>query len=301
MWLLLSFLSAVLLGFYDVAKKRSLQGNAVLPVLFLNTLFSFLVFLPLILLSLNGSHLLEGTILYLPKAPLRAHMFIFLKSLLVLSSWILGYIGMKHLPLSIVGPVNATRPVMVLLGALLIFGEQLNLLQWIGVLLAILSFFLLSLSGRKEGIDFLRSPWAWCVVGAAVLGAVSGLYDKYLLSLLGLPAVMVQAWNNFYQVLVMGPVLLLLWYPQRKNSPFQWRWSILLISLFICAADFTYFTSLSLDDSMVSVVSMVRRSSVAVSFLYAALVLKEKNLKSKTLDLLLVLLGLVFLALGSAS
>ena len=40
MWLLLAFLSATLLGFYDVFKKKSLKDNAVLPVLFLNTFFS---------------------------------------------------------------------------------------------------------------------------------------------------------------------------------------------------------------------------------------------------------------------
>ena len=41
MWLLLAFLSAALLGFYDAFKKKSLRGNAVLPVLFLNTLFDY--------------------------------------------------------------------------------------------------------------------------------------------------------------------------------------------------------------------------------------------------------------------
>ena len=51
MWLLLAFLSAALLGFYDVFKKQSLKDNAVIPVLFLNTLFSSLIFLPFIVLS----------------------------------------------------------------------------------------------------------------------------------------------------------------------------------------------------------------------------------------------------------
>ena len=83
--------------------------------------------------------------------------------------------------LTIVGPINATRPVMTLVGALLIFGERLNVYQWIGVLMAIISFFMLSRSGKKEGIDFKHDKWIWFVVLAAVLGAVSGLYDKYLM------------------------------------------------------------------------------------------------------------------------
>ena len=63
------------------------------------------------------------------------HKYIVLKAFIVLTSWVLGYFGMKHLPLTIVGPINATRPVMVLVGALLFFGERLNLWQWAGVML----------------------------------------------------------------------------------------------------------------------------------------------------------------------
>ena len=62
------------------------------------------------------------------------------ESVIVLSSWILGYFGMKNLPITIVGPINATRPVMVLVGALVVFGERLNFYQWIGVLMAVFSF-----------------------------------------------------------------------------------------------------------------------------------------------------------------
>ena len=298
MWLLLAFLSAALLGFYDAFKKHSLRDNAVLPVLFLNTVFSSLVFLPFILVSAFAPSLLSHCeLLYVPISGWEVHKFILLKSAIVLSSWIFGYFGMKHLPLTIVGPINATRPVMVLLGAMLLFGERLNLYQWIGVLLAVLSFFLLSRSGKKEGIDFKHNKWILFIVLAAVTGAVSGLYDKYLMKQLN--PMLVQSWYNVYQVFIMCPIILLLWYPKRKEStPFHWKWTILGISLFLCAADFVYFYALSLDDSMISIVSMVRRGSVVVSFLFGALFFREKNLKSKAVDLLLVLIGMFFLYLG---
>ena len=57
--------------------------------------------------------------------------------------------------------------------------------------------------------------------------------------------------------------------------------------------------ALTFDDAMISIVSMIRRGSVVVSFLFGALVFHEKNLRSKAFDLLLVLLGMVFLWLGS--
>lgn len=299
MWILLAFLSATLLGFYDVFKKKSLKDNAVLPVLFLNTVFSSLIFLPFILISAFApSWLSQQEMLFVPVSGWEVHRFILLKSFIVLSSWIFGYFAMKHLPLTIVGPINATRPVMVLVGAMLFFGERLNLYQWVGVLLAILSLFLLSCSGKKEGIDFKRNKWIFFLVLAAVAGAVSGLYDKYLMK--QLPPMLVQSWYNVYQVFIMCPVLLLLWWPLRKSTtPFRWNWAIPLISLFLCAADFAYFYALSYDDSMISIVSMVRRGSVLVSFLFGAWVFREKNLKSKAIDLLLVLIGMIFLYLGT--
>lgn len=299
MWLLLAFCSAALLGFYDVFKKKSLVNNAVLPVLGLNTLFSSLIFLPLILISHFRPELLQDTLFFVPDTGgWEVHKFILLKSLIVLSSWVLGYFGMKHLPLTLVGPINATRPVMTLVGALLIFGERLNLYQWIGVLMAILSFFMLSCSGKKEGIDFTHNRWIWFIILAAVLGAASGLYDKYLMGKFN--NMVIQSWYNIYQLFIMGGVLLMLWLPKRKTTtPFHWSWCIILISIFLSAADFVYFYALSMEDSMISIVSMVRRGSVVVSFLFGALIFREKNMKSKAIDLVLVLIGMFFLYLGS--
>lgn len=296
--LYLAFLSAALLGIYDTFRKQSLKDNAVLPVLFLNTIFLSLMFLPFILVSTFSPRVLEGSIFFVPQAGWEVHRYILLKSCIVLSSWIFGYFATKHLPLTIIGPINATRPVMVLIGALLLFGERLNLYQWIGVTLAIISFFLLSRSGKKEGIDFKHNRWIFLLVMAAVMGAVSGLYDKYLMKQFA--PMLVQSWYNIYQVFIMCPIILLLWYPQRKKStPFQWRWTIPCISLFLGAADFAYFYALSYPDAMISVISMIRRGSVVVSFACGAMVFHEKNLKSKIVDLILVLIGMFFLYLGS--
>lgn len=297
MWLALAFLSAALLGLYDVSKKQALRDNAVIPVLFLNTLFSSLIFLPFIILS-GATSVLDGTMVYVPTCGWEVHRYVLLKSFIVLASWLFGYFGMKHLPITIVGPINATRPVMVLLGALLIFGERLNAYQWVGVLLAMISFMLLSRSGKKEGIDFRHNRWIYFVVLASLLGAVSALYDKFLMQ--RFDSMLVQSWFTVYQFFIMGVVLMVLWYPKRKQStPFHWSWAIPLISVFLSVADFAYFTSLAQDDSLISVVSMVRRGSVIVSFLCGALLFREKNLRSKAVDLLLVLLGMLFLYLGS--
>lgn len=305
MWLSLAFLSAALLGFYDVFKKRSLRDNAVIPVLFLNTLICSLIFMPLIVGSAVG-WLGPESVVYIPAGGWDVHKYILVKSFIVLGSWLLGYVGMKHLPLTIVGPINATRPVMTLIGAMLVYGERLNGWQWAGVVLAVVSFLMLSRSGKKEGIRFAHNRWIYCIVGAALLGAVSGLYDKFLMAPVGeggvgLDKMTVQGWYNVYQCVMMGAMVALLWWPvRRRTAPFRWDAAIPLISIFLTAADLAYFYALSQPGAMISVVSMVRRGSVVVSFLFAALVFKEKNLRAKAVDLVLVLLGMVCLWIGSA-
>ncbi|MBR2032751.1 MAG: EamA family transporter [Alistipes sp.] len=297
MWVSLAFLSALLLGLYDVAKKRSLKDNAVLPVLWLNTLFSTIIFLPALLDSAVGGGWLDGTLFATASGSWHDHARVMLKAVMVLSSWIFGYFGIKHLPITIVGPINATRPVLTLCGAMIIFGERLNGYQWIGVVLAIVSLYLLSRSSKKEGVDFVHNRWIYCVAAAALIGVGCGLYDRYIMY--SLNAIFVQSWYTFYQFLLMSVIVAVLWLPKRKEQPFHWSWAIPMISILLTAGDMAYLHALTDATAMIAVVAMIRRSSVVVSFGCGALLFGERNLKAKVLDLLLILIGMIFLYIGS--
>lgn len=293
MWITFAFISALCLGCYDICKKYSLKDNAVIPVLFLNTLFCTII-AQVIPITLGASF----ASIYI--ADIRMHMLVGIKSIIVLSSWILGYYAIKHLPLTISAPINATRPIMTLMGAFIIFGEQLNLSQWIGVALTIASLIMLSLSGKKEGITFTHNRWVFCTILAAILGATSGLYDKFLMSHLN--HTLVLFWYNFYQCLIMGGILIFIWMPRRNlSTPFRWKNSIVFISIFLTLADFIYFYALTNTESMISVVSMVRRSSVVISFIGGVIFFQEKNIKHKTVALLILIMAMIFLYLGTTT
>lgn len=291
MWLILAICSALGLGFYDIMKKLSLRDNNVPGVLLLNTLFGTLLMFPVIITGIaHGYYGLENT--------LTGHLLIGLKAVIVLSSWILGYFAIKHLPLTIQGPINATRPVIVLVGALIVFGERLNLLQWAGILIGFASLFFISRVGSKEGFSLKNSRWLWMSIGATTLGAVSALYDKYLLGFY--KPLEVQAWYSLYQACIMALLVLAIHrFGAAGSTPLRWRWSILGISIFLTAADLAYFYSLSMPDSMISVVSMIRRGSVLVSFVYGVIILHEKHVREKLIDLGLLLLSLGLLVAGS--
>lgn len=194
MWIILALISSLCLGFYDIFKKLSLKNNDVLMVLMLNTIFGVLYMSPFLIEGATSGNFGFGN-------TLTGHLQILLKSFIVLGSWLLGYFAIKHLPLTVQGPINASRPVIVLVGALLIFGEHLNWVQWIGIILGFASLFFISRIGAKEGFSFKHSRWIWMSIGATILGAVSALYDKYLLK--SYSPIEVQTWYSIYQCLIM--------------------------------------------------------------------------------------------------
>lgn len=294
MWLFFAFLSAILLGFYDVFKKKSLAGNSVISVLLINALLSALIFLPFIF----GSFFENPYFSQFGFGTKNEHILVALKAALVLSSWIFGYFAMKHLPLTLVGPFNATRPVFVLIGAMLIFSEKLNFYQWSGVILTIFSLFILSLSSKKEGIVFSKNRWVICLFLATILGAASGLYDKFLLK--KIDPLFVQSWFNLYQALLMLIIFAIFKiFSPKSSDKFTFRYTILLIPIFLSLADFCYYRALAQPDALISLISMVRRSSVLISFLCGAILFHERNLRAKILDLALIALGMFLIYLGN--
>lgn len=301
MWLILAFISASLLGLYDVAKKVALKDNAPLKVLLLNTLFSSLLFSPIILNSLFDFGWFEGSDFDVSAGDISAHITVFAKAVLVLSSWVFGYFGLKELPLTIAAPIHATRPVLTLISAMIIFGERLNATQWAGVLFALVSLFMLSRSGKKEGIIFSHNRGVLFVGLAAILGACSGLYDRHIMH--SLEPMFVQSWYTLYQAVLMSiTIFILTFFKVRKegsSDPFHWSWAVPLISLFLSAADVAYLFALSDKDAMISVVSMIRRSSVLVSFTCGAIIFKERNLRAKAIDLAMIFIGALLLYIGT--
>ncbi len=298
MWALAGLLSAFFLGIYDIFKKTSLNDNAVIPVLFFSTVTSSVIFLPVVIGSQFYPDFFSHIGLYSPTLSFIEHLQVLLKAFIVVSSWILAFFAIKHLPVTIYAPIRSTSPLWTLVGALIIFQERLNYLQWIGVTLTLLFFYFFSTAGKREGIEFRKNKWIFLIIGATILGSISGLYDKFIIS--RIDRIAVQGWFSFYQVAILLPVLGILWYPNRKKTtPFKWRWAIPLIGVTLVIADFLYFYALSLEGSMISMISALRRSAVLVTFTFGALLFKEQNLKQKGIYLLGILAGILLITLGS--
>lgn len=294
MWALLAVCSAVCLGFYDVCKKRSLSLNSILGVLTVSVVISSVMLTPMLLMG------------RVPQVDAHGHLLILIKSVIVLSSWLFAYAAIKHLPLSVVSPMQASRPMWTLLGALLIFGEVLNGWQWAGIACALGSIFAFSFTIKHKGAaERGQGRWYICLVLAILIGAGSGLYDKYMMRHFDHNTV--QVFYTIYQAALMVVVCVVMWLHKHMKGEhatllgeqFKWRWEIVGISFFLILSDYVYLLALSDPASLIAVVSTIRRAGTIIPFLYGIIILREKQVRAKVLCLTGILIGLVFLLIGS--
>ncbi len=292
-WLPLALGSAALLGLYDVAKKSSLDRNAVLPVLFACSLTGALLVTPILALSWLNPALAVAWRLEVAPLNLAQHLAILLKAGIVTTSWVLTFFAVKRLPISLAAPIRASSPLFTFLGAVLWFGEQPSLRQIAGIACILVAYGLFSLIGRVEGIHFERNRWVWMLFAGTLVGAASGLYDKHLLQQVRIPPMAAQVWFALYNAVLQGLLLWLAWWPRRRSTtPFQFRWAIVAVGVLLLLADNLYFRALALPGALVSVVSAVRRTNVVVSFALGSLVFREQQRGRKALALAGVLVGL---------
>jgi transporter family protein len=298
MWVFLGICSAFFLGFHEIFKKVSVNHNAVLPVLFFASLTSAVFFLPFIGISLFGSEPAEAAIWYIPQVPLRAHLLFVIKSVIVAMAWLFGYYAVKHLPVTILAPINASGPVWTILGAMILYGEKLNLMQWGGVVISLAFYYLISFGGNIKASGRNANKWAIYAFLSIVFNSVSALLDKYLVA--HYDRIAMQAYFSLYTALIFGILFLL---AARKDGQllrsFSWRWAIPLVGLFLIAADYFYFYALSYAGSMVSILIILRRASAVIVFSAGILYFHESNLRRRALALAGILLGAALVILGS--
>lgn len=291
-WLTLTLASAACLGLYDVAKKAALRDNPVLLVLLLSTLSG----LALLLLELGLGASVPG----LPRFELEPldwsdHGYVVLKSAIVSASWVFTFFAIKHLPISLATPIRASAPLFTVIGALCVFGERPVGRQWLGMALVLGAYVAFSAIGKREGIAFRSDRWVGFLFLGTLIGSASGLYDKYLLQDLELPPFTLQFWFTLYGSCLQAGLWWCFARPKAAGPPLELRAWILLVGSLLVLADQCYFEALASDGALISIVSVVRRSNVLVSFSVGALLFRERLLRQKALALVGVLLGLVLL------
>ena len=288
LWVTLALGSALFLGFYDIAKKKALTGNAVLPVLFFVSLTCTAVLLPVYFLG------------KIPSLALSEHLMLLVKAAIVTASWIFTFNAVSRLPLSLTAPIRASAPIFTIAMAVAIMGERPSSFEWIGIGFAMVSYFLISIASRKETGHFFTNIWILSMFFGTFLGSCSGVYDKFLLQRAKLDPLAIQFYFNIHMACIQAFSILLLRFLQR-NKPdrkrFEFRWIILAVGVLLVIADRFYFLAVHEPDALISVVTVIRRSNVLISFAGGLIFFKEKRTKLKYVAMVGILIGLFFFGL----
>ena len=288
-WLLPILGSAIGLGFYDLCKKHAVRDNSVMPVLFFATLSGTLFFL--------FGAVVSGQALAIARCGGTHWWLILLKSLLVGSSWICVYYAMRELPISIASPVRASAPLWTFIGSLFLYNEFPGLVQALGMASIFGGYYLFSVMGKMEGISFRRHRGVHLILFGTLLGAASALYDKYLLGVIHIPRNTVQFWFSVDLVLILGAA----WQIRRTafadGRKFVWRWSIPLTGVLLILADWLYFYAVSIPDTRISILSLIRRCSCLVTFGIGVYYFRDLNIRGKAAAMALILIGLLIFAI----
>ena len=288
-WIAWILASAVLLAFYDLAKKASVRDNAVLPVLLVSTLFGCAAFL----LGLWASGRFAPVA---ARVDSRLAGLAAVKSLIVATSWVFTFCALRTLPITIATPIRASAPALVFIAAFFLYGEVPSFVQAIGMLAVFGGYWAFSWAGRHEGIDFLRNRAVWCAIAGACFSAFSSIWDKYVFQVVSAPVEAVQFHFQLglvvvYATLLAGQRLLRL-----PHARFEFRATIPAVGILLAAADWLYFKGLAVPGAPISVGSLLRRFSVVITFVLGARFFHETNLRRKALALAAILLGVLLLA-----
>ena len=288
-WIAWILASSVFLAFYDLSKKASVRNNAVLPVLLAATLVGATAYITVL-----GA---AGGIGKAMDTSARDLALVFVKSLIVSTSWVLTYCALRTLPITIATPIRASAPALVFVVAFFLYGERPTLVQGLGMIFVFAGYWMFSWAGKHEGIDFLRTRAVWFAVGGMFMSALSSLWDKFILQKCAIPVEPMQFWFQIGLVAIYAVMFSVQYMFRLSHDSFEWRWSIPATGVLLAAADWLYFHGLAIPDVSIAAGSLLRRFSVVITFVLGAILFRERNLKRKGIALVAILTGVVLLCL----
>lgn len=278
-WMLLVLVYGLLKGAREIVKKKCLERNSVIEVLFFYTLAGFLM-----VLLFPGSHeALSLDFSYLP--------YIFVKSFVIFLAWILSFLAIKSMPVSMYGILDMSRVLFATLLGTVILHETLSKGQMIGLPLVLLGLFMLRLvKGSKSAEEKVAPKTVVFALLSCMLNAVSGFLDKVLMK--DITSSQLQIWYMFFLVVMYGVFLLIRRTKVNWKTLFKNYWILLLAVMFIIA-DKALFVANGYPESKITIMTLIKQSSCFVTIALGRIVFKEKNILKKSICAAVILAGIL--------
>lgn len=276
MWIVLTAFYGLAKGARDGIKKKALQKSGVMEVLFFHTALSFLMTVPF-------SHNVFGI-------PPIYHLWVFIKSFVIFIAWILAFSSIKKMPVSFYGITDSARMIFSTVLALLFLNEEMTVAKASGLSLVLCGIIFVGLGEKNDG-DRVKAKYLFMALLSCLLNAVSGFMDKKLLSTGDIDASQLQFWYMLYMTLLYGVYIAAARIPLKVGTLKTNYWIIILSVLFV-AADRALFIANEDPQSQVTVMTLIKQSSVIITVLTGKLVFHEKHILKRSVCAALVILGI---------
>lgn len=276
MWIALVCVYGILKGVRDVIKKKAMEKNSAMEVLFFYTFISFLFVAPEVKNAISIDFHNIG--------------FIMIKSAIIFVAWICSFKAIKKLPIGFYGIMDMSRVIFATALGVLVLGETLTEHKIVGMALVLIGLLFVNM-GKNSGGEKAKAVYIFLVLVSCLCNAVSELLDKMLMQ--SMNSGQLQFWYMFFLV------VLYLGYMLVTKTKIQWRtlyknyWVIILSVLFVIG-DKALFIACSKPDSTVVAMTLIKQCSVMVTILGGRLVFKEKRTLYKMLCAAVIIAGILF-------
>ena len=278
LWILFIFIYSMLKGTRDAMKKAALKKSSSTEILFFFTLIGLVMVLPFSASAFSLSPI------YI--------FWAFVKAAVVCTAWLFSLATLKNISVGLYGIMDTSRVVFSTLLGVFALGEGYSLAKGVGMLLVIAGLLLANLKRNAEPKK-MTLPVLFAALMNCFLNAVSGTMDKVLMRYM--ESSQLQFWFMLFMSAIYGAIILV---RREKISikSVKTNYMIPLMSISLVVGDRLLFEANASPLSEVTLMTVIKQSSVFITVLTGALVFKEKNVWYKLVCACVVLSG-IFIAL----
>lgn len=279
MWIWLVLLYGVLKGVREIVKKKALEKNSTIEVLFMYTFLSFVLVLPSAGVSLGMEP--------------RFYFYVAVKSFVIFLAWMCSFRAIKRMPISLYGVLDLSRVLFATLLGVAVLQEALGAFQVTGLFLVSAGLLLLKYhprSVRETAADAVEVRYVVMAFASCLLNAVSGLLDKILMK--DITSSQLQFWYLLFLTLFYLLFILI------SRTPVNWKRALCnkwvwLLSMLIVIADRALFVANGMEGSRVTVMTLLKQAGCVVTILAGRFLFKEKNTTHKLVCAAVIIAGIV--------
>ena len=167
MWIGLVCLYGVLKGVRDIIKKKAMEKNSAMEVLFFYTFISFLFVTPSVKNALSIDFHYIG--------------FVMIKSAIIFIAWICSFKAIKKLPIGFYGIMDMSRVIFATVLGVTVLGEVMTGHKIAGMALVLVGLLFVNAKGKGLGEEKTKPIYIVLVLISCLCNAVSELLDKMLM------------------------------------------------------------------------------------------------------------------------